>query len=309
MKIGIIGAAGTVGSCAAYALATQALASEIVLIDLRENIAASHAIDITASVVGNLPVSVKVGSYKDLNGSGIVIIAAGLHYAVSSPFNQRLLQNITNINGIAKQIEMECPEAVIITLTNPSDIMNYVVYQATKLPRERIIGYNLNDTLRFKMITAKTLGITSQRVECLAGGYHPLAQVMFFSSLEVDGQKYVLSKTQKGQIQAELLGYLRAFDAFNAGRTAGWTTASGLCRLITALISDQSTLMPCSAILQGEYGHRDMGLGVPVMVSQQGIEHIEEWVLPDDEKQELEKVAAMIEPNCRLVRETINGKR
>jgi malate dehydrogenase len=309
MKIGIIGGAGTVGSCAAYALASQGIADEIVLIDLRENIAASHAADITASVTGSRPVSVKTGDYNDLEGADIIIIAVGLHYAVSSPLNERMLQNIFNLKEIAEKIESTCPEAIIITVTNPSDIMNYAVYQATSLPREHLIGYNLNDTLRFRMITARTLGCSPQKIECLAGGYHPQAQVMFFSSLKVDGQQYSLSKIQKDQIQFEMLNYLKSFDALKADRTAGWTTASGLCRLVAALKSDQPTLMPCSAIMQGEYGFNDIGIGVPVTVSRQGIMKIEEWQLPGDEKRELERVAAIIETNCQLVRKTLKSAR
>ena len=98
MKIGIIGGAGTVGSCAAYALASQGIADEIVLIDLRENIAASHATDIAASVTGSSPVSIKTGNYNDLKRADIIIIAVGLHYAVSSPLNERMMQNIVNIS-------------------------------------------------------------------------------------------------------------------------------------------------------------------------------------------------------------------
>jgi malate dehydrogenase len=309
MKIGIIGGAGTVGSCAAYTLASRGIADEIVLIDLRNNVAASHAADIAASVTGRRPVSIRTGNYGDLEGADIIIIAVGLHYAVSAPLNERMLQNIINIKEIAEKIESICPGAIIITVTNPSDIMNYAVYQATSLPREHVIGYNLNDSLRFKMITARILGFSPQRIECLAGGYHPQAQVMFFSSLKVDGQQYSLSKSQKDQIQFEMLNYLKSFDALKADRTAGWTTASGLCQLVAALKSDQPTLMGCSAIMRGEYGFKDIGIGVPVIISRQGILNIEEWQLPDDEKQELERVAAIIESNCELVRKTLKSAR
>ena len=305
MKIGIIGGAGTVGSCAAYALASQGIADEIVLIDLRQNIAASHASDITAAVTGSHPVSVKTGDYSDLEGTDIIIIAVGLHYAVSSPLSERMQQNIVNIKEIAEKIEAKCPGAIIITVTNPSDIMNYAVYLATSLPREHVIGYNLNDTIRFRMITARILGFSPQRIECLAGGYHPQAQVMFYSSLKVDGRQYSLSKSQKDQIQFEMLNYLKSFDALKADRTAGWTTASGLGRLVTALTSDKPTLIACSAIVQGEYGFKDIGIGVPVIISRQGILKIEEWQLPDDEKLELERVADIIETNCQIVRNIV----
>jgi malate dehydrogenase len=309
MKIGIIGGAGNVGSCTAFNLALHGLADDLVLLDIRQNILISHTLDITAAMSGRAGFNVKVGGYEDLADAGVIIIAAGLHFTVSSPLKERMVQNILMMHDIAVNIERYCPGAIVITVTNPSDIMNYVVYLSTSLERKRVWGYNFNDTIRFRMIAARVLGVEGSVVEGIAGGYHPLAQVMFFSSLKIKGKTVNLKDDQKQQIQTELLGYLRSYDALEAGRTAGWTTAVGLARQISAIKGDRKEVQPCSAVLNGEYGYSSISLGVPGIIGIDGIHRIEEWPLPPDEKKELSRVAAMVKTSCDLARSTLGATR
>ena len=305
MKIGIIGGAGNVGSSAAFNLALQGLADDLVLVDIRQNVLTSHTLDITAALSGRPGFKVRAGGYEDLTGAGVIIIAAGLHFAVSSPLKERMVQNILMMHNIAVNIERYCPAAIVITVTNPSDIMNYVVYLSTSLDRKRVWGYNFNDTIRFRMIAARVLGVDSSIVEGIAGGYHPLAQVLFFSSLRQNGKTVDLRDDQKQQVQTELLGYLRSYDALDAGRTAGWTTAVGLTQQISAIHGDSRVLQPCSVVLQGEYGHNSLSLGVPAVIGRVGIHRIDEWSLPADEKKELDWVAGMVKTSCDLARSTL----
>ncbi|HEX7475136.1 MAG TPA: hypothetical protein VF318_04150 [Dehalococcoidales bacterium] len=276
---------------------------------MRQNVLISHTLDLTAALTGRRGFNVKAGSYKDLAGAGVIIVAAGLHFAVSSPLQERMVWNILMMQDIAVNIERYCPGAIVITVTNPSDIMNYVVYLSTSLDRNRVWGYNFNDTIRFRMIAARALGVDSSAIEGIAGGYHPLAQVLFFSSLKVNGRTEDLKDAQKSQIQAELLGYLRSYDALDAGRTAGWTTAVGLTQQISAINGDSKVLQPCSAVLNEEYGYRSISLGVPAMIGRDGIHRIVEWSLPADEKKELDRVSAMVKTGCDLARSTLGATR
>jgi malate dehydrogenase len=308
MKITVVGAAGTVGSCTAYTLAMQGLADEILMIDAKRNVLENHVMDIAAALVGRGKVVVRSGNYQELSGSKIVIISAGVHIT-GVPARERLVPNIPIIREIAGAIERYCPEAVVITATNPVDLLNYTVYLSTSLERKKLIGYNLNDTIRFQMAVARTLGVESSRVEAVAGGDHPGAPVQLFSSIKVDGQPFPVNKELKPRLQEELRNYIRSFEALKAGRTAGWTSASGIATIVQAIVEDAKRVLSCSAVLDGEYGFRSLSMGVPVIIGKDGIHRIIQWELPAEEQKELEDAAQTLKANCSYVREVLGSER
>jgi malate dehydrogenase len=300
MKISIIGAAGTVGSCTAFTLAIQGLAEELILIDAKQNILQSHAMDINTAVTGLQDVVVKAGNYEDLSGTDITIISAGVHFSGNVPLKDKLKPNIPIIKNIVTNIEKYCPKTVVIMVTNPIDVMNYIAYLSVSFERKQLLGYNLNDSMRFRAAIAKALGIKPARVEGIAVGYHPVAVVSLFSSLKVDGKSVSVNGEKKRCILDESLNYLRALDVLQAGRTAAWTTATGVAMMVKAIREDAKVTMSCSAILDGEYGYRSLSMGVPVIIGKKGICEILEWDLPAEERQEMDKVAKTIKADCSL---------
>jgi malate dehydrogenase len=308
MKITMAGAAGTVGSCTSYTLAMQGLASEILMLDTKKNVLENHVMDISAALAGRNRTNVHSGDYQDMPGSDIVIISAGIHLA-GIPARERLAPNIPIMREIAANIERYCPQAVVITASNPVDLLNYTLYLGSSLERRKLIGYNLNDTLRFRMAVARTLGVDASTVEAIAAGDHPAAPVQLFSSIKVNGRPVPVDAQLKPRLQEELRSYLKTFESLKAGRTAGWTSASGIASMVKAISENEGRLLSCSAILEGEYGFTSLSMGVPVIIGREGIREIVQWELPADERMELESAAQTLRANCDFVRETLGSKR
>jgi malate dehydrogenase len=309
MKITIVGAAGVVGSCAAFAVAGQGLAEELVLVDTRQNVAANHALDIHAAMVGERNMTVRAGGFEDTTGSDIVIITAGIHLPAVARLADKLTPNIPIIHSIAQNIQRYCPRAVVITVTNPVDYLNYTVYLSTALERRQIIGFIANDTTRFIMATARALGIDATRVKALAVGEHPRAPLQLFSTIKVDGKPYQLDENLKGKLKQELGSYLSSLEALNAGRTAGWTSAAGLARIVKYISQDSQQVIPCSCILDGEYGYRNISCGVPAVIGRQGISRIVEIEMSATERRDFDKIARSIQEDSGLVRQSVGPTR
>jgi malate dehydrogenase len=308
LKITIVGAAGTVGSCTAFAIAVQGLADELLLIDSRQNLLMNHVMDISAAVVGRHNLSVRGGFYSDMQKSDIVIITAGVHIA-GAPAKERLAPNVPIIREISRNIETYCPGAVVITAANPVDLLNLTVYLSTNLDRNKLIGYNLNDSIRFRMAIARTAGVTPNSVEAIVIGDHPMGPVFLFSSIKIDGSAYSLTPRFKSLLQEELRSYLKNFEGLKAGRTAGWTSAAGLSLMVKAIKEDSREVIPCSAVLRGEYGCQSLSMGVPAVIGRNGIHQILETDLPQEEKRDLDEVIKALKVNSDYVRELTGSTR
>ena len=305
MKVSIIGAAGTVGSGTAFAIATRGLADDVVLLDARKNILMNHVMDINVAAINKNDGIVRAGDYPDMSQSDIVIITAGVHLTSAVPLKERLAINVPIIRGITGNIERYCPDAVVITATNPVDPLNYAACFSTNMNRENFIGYNLNDSIRFRVALAKALHVKPTQVEAFVLGMHPGDQVMIFSSVKVDGKPVVLNEELKKQVQNEARNYLNELEALQAGRTAAWTTATGIADMVQAIADDTQKTMPCSAVIDGEYGYGSLSIGIPAIIGKKGIMKILEWELPSDEKGKLDNTARVLKANCEIIKELL----
>jgi malate dehydrogenase len=305
MKIAIIGATGLVGSSAAFAIADQGLADELVMIGNRQNILHSHAMDISAAMTARSDMVVRAGGYENMAGTDIVIIAAGVHFHAAIPVKEKLATNLPIIQTIAKNIKTFCSNAVVITATNPIDILNYAVYLYTSLDRKKLLGYNLNDSIRFRMAIAKALGVKPSAVDCVAIGEHPRAPVLLFSSIRVDGKSIAVNDDIKQRVRQELKNYLASMEALKAGRSAGWTCAEGLAITVRAIVEDSKKMVPCSIVVDGEYGLKAMSIGLPTIIGREGIHQVPEWKLSTEEQKELETAAHALQIDSAIVREAV----
>jgi malate dehydrogenase len=302
MKVSIIGAAGNVGSCAAFAIANQGLVDEIVMQGMKQNIIINHTMDIQAAMTGRKDIIVRFGTYEDMSDSDIVIIAAGVHFPVSAPVPEKLVPNIPIMKNISAGIERYCPGAIVITVTNPVDLMNYAVYVSSSFDRKQLIGLNLNDSIRFRMAIAKALGLSPFRVEGLVMGAHPESPLVVFSSVKVDGKQFSLNETDRQKVRTEINNYLRAFEALKAGRSAGWTTAVSIAAMVQAILEDSGKILACSAILEGEYGYKGLSIGVPAIIGKKGIREILELEMTELERGEMDNITKVMLENSVLVR-------
>ena len=307
MKIAIIGAGGTLGSCTAYTLALKGLADELVLLDVNHNLAFAHFMDITTAIVGIQNTKIWVGNDEDLNQSDIVIAVAGIPYQPAHSHLDMLRGNLSLMQDVVRKIETYCPEAIVITATNPVDSINLGMFlMSTKLTRTKLLGYDLNDSLRFQQTVAKELGKKSTEVEALALGEHVETLALIFSSVRVNKQPITISDEAKERLKLEVPKMLRSYIELGIHRTAGWTSASGISQMVESIATDSRKVSPCSAVLEGEYGYKEISMGVPVVLGKQGISSIIELDLSQDEQKDLDHSARALETKARLVREFVN---
>jgi malate dehydrogenase len=307
MKIAIIGGGGTLGSCTAYTLALKGLADEIVLLDVNRNLALAHFMDITTAIVGIQNTKLRVGQDEDLNHSDIVIVVAGVPHSSVSSHLEMLRANLSLLRDTLRKTETWCPDAVVITATNPVDSVNLGLFLMSKIiPRTKLLGYDLNDSLRFQQAVAMELGIRSTEVEALALGEHVETLALIFSSLRVNKQPVTLSGEAKERIKTGVPKMLKSYTELGINRTAGWTSASGISQLVESIVNDSRKVFPCSVVLEGEYGYKGISMGVPVVLGKEGISRIIELDLSQEEQKDLGHSARNLETKASLVREFLD---
>ncbi len=253
----------------------------------RQNVLQQHAMDISTAV-SNLGVKIQAGDYTDLPGSDIVINAAGVQQGLIKDRMEMLPKNVSLIQTIAGHIKEHCPGAFVITATNPVDPLNYATYKATGFDRRQLIGYSINDSFRFREMLAAELSVRTGQVGGVVIGEHGSTQVLLFSSATVDGGRVAVDEDTKQRIRAEVPNILKRYEEFKAGRTAGWTCAIGLARIIRAMTEETNEVLPCSTMLDGEYGQHGLSMSVPVILDRRGVKEILEYELAPDEQKGLE---------------------
>lgn len=307
MKISIIGASGTLGSCTAFNIIVNRLADEVLMIGHQESPLKAHWMDLSTAATGT-DIVVRRGSYEDMAGSDIIIVAAGVPSGVITSRRELLLTNLSIVREVAEQVGRYCPEAIVITQTNPVDPLNYTMYIMGKTKvRWKYIGYGLNDTIRFRMWVALALGISSKRVQGIVLGEHGNSQVMLFSSIRVDGKPAEIDEKFKKEIRAKPPITLHEYETLVPKRTSGWTSAVGTAAIINAIKNNTREVLPCSVVLDGEYGVRGLSMTVPAVIGQNGVESVNVLELTPDEKAGLEKSVSVLSPLMRFVEQELGG--
>ena len=295
IKISIIGAAGTLGSCTAYRLATEGLADELVLFDVNRNMLRSHLMDLQIAVTGLQNVDIREGNEADLAGSDIVINNAGAPWRVVSSRIEKLQENLPIIAEWAEKIAAQCPDAVVITSTNPVDPLNLAMHKFSGMNPKKLLGYTLNDSTRFIHFSARALGVQTTRLEGTVIGEHGDYAVLLFSSLRLDGKPVRVDSAMQADIRSQHRNYLKRAIGLGTGWTSGWASSIGLAEMVSAITAKTDALMPCSVLLQGEYGFDGICMSVPVELSLDGVQKIIEADLAPDEKKALAESAAYLE--------------
>ncbi len=302
MKITIIGAAGCVGSCSAFYIAARGLATEMVLIGgTRQNVLKQHAMDLSTAV-SSLDVKVYAGQFPDMAGSDIVINCAGAAQGIIADRMEMLPKNVGIIQTITREIMKYCPDAIIITASNPPGPLNIATHMASGIDRMKLIGYSTNDSFRFREMVAKEFNVKVSQVEGVVIGEHGSTQVLLFSSARIDGKKVVITETMKQKIRGEVPHILRRFEELKSGRTAGWTCAVGLANIVKAIADDTKEMIPVSLILEGEYGHSGLSMTVPAIIGSGGVQEILEYELAQDEMEGLKKTTDTLKAAVETVK-------
>jgi malate dehydrogenase len=310
MKVAIIGGGGVVGSTAAYRIAQDGIASEIILVDARPNMAEAHALDIEQAIVRRAATRVRAGGIEDTRNSDVIIMAVG---AVASPSQTSrgsfLEENIGTTMNLVKQLTVLSPCALWMIATIPVDTFVYLIHRIFSIPRKRVIGVNGNDTSRFRWAVAKTLSVPAPSVEAFVLGEHGETLVPVFSQIRVNKEAVSLNSDQMKQIRTTISDWLPNWIRMDSGRSAGWTTAECIGGVLVSMASGDDRAWACATPLDGEYGYRDLAFGVPVKMGPEGVKEIVEFDLTPEEKKALDVSAEVIRKQIKQGRAYLDKKK
>jgi malate dehydrogenase len=257
------------------------------------------------TAVSSRDILIRAGDYSDMAGSDIVINAAGAPQGLIADRMEMLPKNIELIRHVSTSIKKYCPDAFIITATNPVDPLNYATYLSGKFDPKKLIGYSINDSFRFREMLAKAYGVKVSQVGGTVIGEHGSTQVYLFSTASIDGKKISVSEEIKAGIRSEIPNILKTYEELKSGRTAGWTCAVGLERIVRAVAENTGEVIPCSVMLDGEYGVKGISMSVPVKLGKDGVTEILEYDLAPDEVKGLEKTVSTLKAAAKVVEENI----
>ncbi|MGI5972030.1 MAG: malate dehydrogenase, partial [Oscillospiraceae bacterium] len=284
MKIFIIGA-GTLGSTTAYLLAERALADEILLYDDYMHLARHHAMDISQAVCASGGTTVRCALMDEIAGSDIVISACGYpqsDYKNDLAADTKMIAPL--VKSVAETIARYAPCALVLSLTNPLDTANYLLYKYSGLPRGRFMGFSANDTLRFRFGIAEYMGISCENVEAWTVGEHGRSKVNLYSTVRVRGNKHDFTFEERQTIDKLIENRWSSFLNLGIGRTAGWTTCANLISFIETLLGRRESMVQCSCVLEGELGLTGLSIGLPAKIGANGVEEIIFPDMAEDEK-------------------------
>ncbi|PKP49498.1 MAG: malate dehydrogenase [Bacteroidetes bacterium HGW-Bacteroidetes-11] len=297
-KITVIGA-GNVGATCANVIAHKDLTREVVLVDIKEGVAEGKALDIwqTSSINNfNTRVVGVTNDYLKTKGSNIVVITSGLPRKPGMSRDDLIKTNAIIVKEVTEKVVKYSPEAIIIVVSNPLDVMTYAAYRAARKHSSRVFGMaGILDTGRYKAFLAEALDVSPKDIHSLLLGGHgdtmvPLprftsvAGIPLPDLLNKDEIDKIVERTKKGG--GELVNLM--------GTSAWYAPGAAAAQMVEAIVDDQKRIFPVCTLLTGEYGLNDVYMGVPVKLGSKGIEEIIELNLNKEEKKMLEESAASV---------------
>ena len=293
-KVTVVGA-GNVGATTAQRLAEHRVA-DVVLVDIVEGVPQGKALDLleAAPIEGHDFKLIGANDYGPSAGSDVVVITAGLARKPGMSRDDLIKTNMKIVQGVTQEVVRTSPEAVLIVVSNPLDVMCHVAYRVSGFPRVRVIGMaGVLDAARLRAFLAQELDVSPENVQALVLGGHgdtmvPLPRFTQVSGIPVTDLlparrlEEIMQRTRQGG--AEIVNLLKTGSAFYA-------PASAAAQMTEAILFDQKKILPCSVFLQGEYGIKDLFVGVPVKLGAGGVKEIIELKLNEEEKQALQRSA------------------
>ncbi len=306
MKVTVVGAGAVGASCAEY-IALKNFASEVVLIDIKEGFAEGKAMDLmqTASLNGfDTRIVGVTNDYSKTAGSDVAVITSGIPRKPGMTREELIGTNANIVKSVVEQLVKHSPNIIVIVVSNPMDTMAYLVHKATKLPKNHLIGMGgALDSARFKYRLAEALGSPISDVDGMVIAAHsdsgmlPLTRLASYRGVPVSE---FLSAERLSQV-AEDTKVGGATLTKLLGTSAWYAPGAAVSALVQAIACDQKKLFPCSVLLEGEYGQKDVCVGVPVIIGRDGVERIVEVKLNEAEKAKFnESTQAVREVNKAL---------
>lgn len=303
MKITVVGA-GNVGATCADVLAYREVANEIVLLDIREGFSEGKALDIWQKAPIDLYDSRTIGStndYAKTANSDVVVITSGLPRKPGMSRDDLITTNAGIVKSVTESVVKHSPNAIIIVVSNPLDVMTYQAHITSKFPRTKLMGMaGILDTARYRAFLAEALNVSPKDIQAILLGGHgdtmvPLPRYTTVAGIPVtelidkDKLHAILERTKVGG--GELVKLM--------GTSAWYAPGSAAAQMVEAIVKDQRRVFPVCIKLEGEYGIKECYLGVPVVLGKNGVEKIIELQLNAEEK-------ALMEASRKAVREVMD---
>ncbi len=288
MKVTVVGA-GNVGATCAQIVAEKNIVQEVVLLDIKEGISEGKALDLWETAPINYYDSRITGSTNDYSktaGSEVVVITSGLPRKPGMSRDDLISINAGIVKSVTENVVKYSPEAKIIIVSNPLDVMTYAAFKTAKFPKNRVMGMaGILDTARYRAFLAEALDVSPRDISALLMGGHgdtmvPLPRYTTVAGIPVteliddDKLNAIVERTKKGG--GELVNLM--------GTSAWYAPGSAAAQMVEAIVMNQKRVFPCCVLLEGEYGLNDMFVGAPVVLGKNGVEKIIEVALNDDEK-------------------------
>jgi len=287
MKVTVVGA-GNVGATCANVIASNELCNEVILLDIKEGVAEGKSLDMWQTSPINLyDTRIKgcTNDYTQTAGSDVVVITSGLPRKPGMSRDDLIATNAGIVRSVTENIIEHSPDCIIIVVSNPLDVMTYCAYLTSGFDSRRVFGMaGILDTARYRSFLAEELNVSPKDIQAVLMGGHgdtmvPLPRYTTVSGIpveemiEADKLNAIVERTKKGG--GELVNLM--------GTSAWYAPGAAAAQMVEAILRDQKRIFPCCAWLQGEYGMKDVYLGVPVKLGRTGIEQVIELKLNADE--------------------------
>ena len=305
-KITVVGA-GNVGATVAQRLAEKELARRIVLVDVIEGVPQGKGLDQweSAPIEGFDTRVLGANDYTAAAGSELVVVTAGIARKPGMSRDDLVRTNADIVKQVSLEIKRQCPDAIVLVVSNPLDVMCWVTKQVTGFPRERVIGMaGVLDTARYRAFLAEALDVSVEDIQAMVLGGHGDTMVPLVSYTTVSGIPVsqlldkatldgIVERTRNGG--AEIVSFLKTGSAYYAPSAA-------VTQMVAAIAHDKKRILPCAAWVEGEYGVRGVYLGVPCKLGRRGLEQILEVKLSTEEHAALKKSADAVKETMGAVR-------
>jgi malate dehydrogenase len=296
MKVTVVGA-GAVGATCADNIARKELCEELVMLDIKEGITEGKAMDFAQSQAllgSDTKIIGSTNDYSKTAGSNVVVITSGIPRKPGMTREELIGINAGIVKDVTKNILQHSPDAIIVVISNPMDTMTYLALKSSGLPKNRIIGMGgLLDSSRFKYFLSTAMNCSAQDLQAVVIGGHgdttmiPLTRLATYNGTPVSN---LLDETTLKQVAADTMVGGATLTKL-LGTSAWYAPGAAGATLVEAIVRDEKKLMPCCVMLDGEYGQKDICMGVPVVVGKNGWEKIIDFKLNEEEQAAFNKSA------------------
>ena len=293
-KVTVVGA-GAVGATCANVLALREVASEVVLLDIKEGLSEGKMLDMfQASVTMDFKTKLVgvTNDYSKTAGSDVVVVTSGIPRKPGMTREELIGTNAKIVKSVVENVIRYSPRAIVVIVSNPMDTMTYLTFKATGLPKNRVIGMGgALDSSRFRCYLSKATGANIHDIDGMViGGHGDTTMIPLVSKATVKGVpvSQMLSKKKLAQVAADTMVGGATLTGL-LGTSAWYAPGAAASSVVESILKDQKRIIPCSCYLEGEYGQEDIFIGVPAVIGRKGVEKIVNVELTKDEQ---EKFAA-----------------